>query len=662
MKTQCWGTTSAIFNSRETYAHRGRMLAYYAESERRRRELEGAPRLTKTYVTRLDGCYYYINHSAARSFFSSGDPCLYETKRAKLKHVGIGTEFCDDARRIAGRKRGNPNPLGADCPCGDGKYTWIKGDVKKGYVYGAPSQSNKSTYVYEVRYDLGLGDIAWFEEQDLSYLTRLLQKGTLRQREPDVWYLWGQETGLQGDIADWWVQKLKLDNIDDLLKQAKAAEEHLNGAEAPWEGAEREAREREQAEQDRREREAKEKADTDRRKKEQLAKEREAKELKNQGKNKAISCYDQVVLIDKDYMGAWNNKGEALQNQEKHAEAISCFKEALRIDENFEPAWYNQGVSQAHLDQFDVAISCYDKALEIDKNDENAWDGKGVALGCQDKFIEAIPCYDEALRIDENYIRPWSNKGFALKKLGKYIEAIGCYDKALLIDEDFQPAKEGKGDALSGLAGFYYEEKKDIENAIVYQEKAVKVSLDDACLRLNLACYYHENGRLKEAEVQFKRAIELEPGSDAFCEYGLFLFRHDRCDEAVTQCVSALEVRDDQSELFYNAMGKSTLPKSLQMHIPERGELSINAASLAYYVLGLCYLQLHDQTRLQSTLDKMKSWLRKHSDSVCTELYDELRLQQLSDTASFWSVSPNESLTIPTHLGKLGVHKNPGGI
>ena len=126
------------------------------------------------------------------------------------------------------------NPSGAaDVPL-DGKYTWIKGRVEGGLVYGI--KNSAGGYDYEVCYDAGPGDVEWFEKKDRNYLTRILNEEKLRKLEPAVWYLRGKEGAKKTDIEEWWSRKLKLPNIDAILKKAEEAEQQLRktGAETPW--------------------------------------------------------------------------------------------------------------------------------------------------------------------------------------------------------------------------------------------------------------------------------------------------------------------------------------------------------------------------------------------------------------------------------------------
>jgi hypothetical protein len=123
------------------------------------------------------------------------------------------------SKRENGDDKDNPKNLSLDY---DGKDTWIKGEVKGEDVYGVKRPDGY--YDYELRYDAGPKDLAYFEAKDRNYLTRILNDKKLFELEPDVWYL-READAAQGidvtDIGKWWSQKLKLPNIGELLEKAE---------------------------------------------------------------------------------------------------------------------------------------------------------------------------------------------------------------------------------------------------------------------------------------------------------------------------------------------------------------------------------------------------------------------------------------------------------
>jgi tetratricopeptide (TPR) repeat protein len=65
--------------------------------------------------------------------------------------------------------------------------------------------------------------------------------------------------------------------------------------------------------------------------------------LKNLGKSEeAIACYDKALLLNPNYVAAYNNKGIALGNLGKSEEAIVCYDKALALNPNYVAAYNNK--------------------------------------------------------------------------------------------------------------------------------------------------------------------------------------------------------------------------------------------------------------------------------------------------------------------------------
>jgi hypothetical protein len=148
-----------------------------------------------------------------------------------LLHSSTRTRVCRldfKEKRENGENKDDPENLYLDF---DGKYNWIKGEVKGDYVYGVKRPDGE--YDYELRYDAGPKDLAYFEAKDRNYLTRILNEGKLRELEPDVWCLREVEGVQNINIGEWWSQKLKLPNIGTFLENA----EKLHAIATSWQAA-----------------------------------------------------------------------------------------------------------------------------------------------------------------------------------------------------------------------------------------------------------------------------------------------------------------------------------------------------------------------------------------------------------------------------------------
>ena len=49
--------------------------------------------------------------------------------------------------------------------------------------------------------------------------------------------------------------------------------------------------------------------------------------------------FNKAIELDPNYKEAWNNKGNALQNQGHYDQAIKCYNKAIELDPNYKEAW-----------------------------------------------------------------------------------------------------------------------------------------------------------------------------------------------------------------------------------------------------------------------------------------------------------------------------------
>ncbi|WP_204103777.1 MULTISPECIES: CHAT domain-containing tetratricopeptide repeat protein [Spirulina sp. CCY15215] len=168
----------------------------------------------------------------------------------------------------------------------------------------------------------------------------------------------------------------------------------------------------------------------------------------------ALSCCEQAIEIQPNYLDAYNGRGTALNEMGRKEEAIADFNKALEIQPNDHHAYTGRGTALREMGRKEEAIADFNKALEIQPNDHHAYNGRGNALNDMGRHEEAIADYNKALEIQPNFHIAYNNRGFALKDMGRYEEAIADYNKALDIKIDFWEAYGNRGWAIFNSRGY----------------------------------------------------------------------------------------------------------------------------------------------------------------------------------------------------------------
>lgn len=109
-------------------------------------------------------------------------------------------------------------------------------------------------------------------------------------------------------------------------------------------------------------------------------------------------------------------------------------------------------------------------------------------------------------------------------------------------------AKSGAEHLARGLAL----ESVDPEQAMVAYRRAVAARPDLSDAHNNLGRLLHERGRLADAEVHYRRALEIEPIALHWYNLGVLLEDGDRFDEAIDAYRQALGLDDRLQEGHQN--------------------------------------------------------------------------------------------------------------
>lgn len=135
---------------------------------------------------------------------------------------------------------------------------------------------------------------------------------------------------------------------------------------------------------------------------------KQAMSFLDQGKmGKSIEFFDNALNIDKDYVSAWNDKGVALMELDKHQEALNCFEQVIRLEPGDNMAWYNRGYVLLILEEYQESINTFDLFLgRYSKKDDfykYALYMKAKGLYSLKKYDESIELIKKALKKDKTF-------------------------------------------------------------------------------------------------------------------------------------------------------------------------------------------------------------------------------------------------------------------
>ena len=78
-----------------------------------------------------------------------------------------------------------------------------------------------------------------------------------------------------------------------------------------------------------------------------------------------MGLFGRKIKVNPEDSIAWNNKGTAWHELEKHEEAILCFDELIRLEPEHSSGWHNKSDSLKKLGKDEEAEECFVKSKEL---------------------------------------------------------------------------------------------------------------------------------------------------------------------------------------------------------------------------------------------------------------------------------------------------------
>ena len=112
--------------------------------------------------------------------------------------------------------------------------------------------------------------------------------------------------------------------------------------------------------------------------------------------NKAKDYWDKVIAANPKMAEAYNNRGLAFYNLERHQQAINDFSQAVRMKPQYAEAFNNRGNAYYALDQYEKAEADFNKSLQLKPQYSKAHLNRGLAYFQMKKIEESCKDFRRA--------------------------------------------------------------------------------------------------------------------------------------------------------------------------------------------------------------------------------------------------------------------------
>ena len=220
---------------------------------------------------------------------------------------------------------------------------------------------------------------------------------------------------------------------------------------------------------------------------------------------KAISAFDFAIISDEYFVGAYIEKGSALEKINKYNEAIENYKLIIALKDESSYPLLRMGICYDKIGNYKKAIQNFNDCVKIDPQLNKAWYLLAEIYYKNQKYNSAILNIKKAIDINsenENYWKLYAKINIGLKlyeeadigfqkiiELGKADESIwiaktdvliklGEYNHAIDILEKCYELLDDKSIILYRFSGIYFLQNK-IEDGIVHLKKALSINKEN---------------------------------------------------------------------------------------------------------------------------------------------------------------------------------------
>lgn len=261
--------------------------------------------------------------------------------------------------------------------------------------------------------------------------------------------------------------------------------------------------------------------------------------------------------------------------------------------------------AEDRLKNYEKAIEANPHNLDVAINLANAYDELK-------EFDKAIELYNKALEIDKNCALVYNNRGYTYYQKKDYERALNDYDKALLLNPKLQLAIDNRQNLIMEL-----EQLGDFEELI----KNSNQQNNDYKYYFNLGMAEARHGKYEEAELAYKKSIELNPNfAPVYLFFGILEHGRDNFDKAEEYYSMAIEIDNNMIDAYFNRAQLAFARETNNENDFKKSLLDLETAIKldekfvdAYYSMAVIYKKLE---QYQNSLNVLNKLLEIAPDSV----------------------------------------------
>ena len=209
----------------------------------------------------------------------------------------------------------------------------------------------------------------------------------------------------------------------------------------------------------------------------------------------------------------WQEQVETGNNELKEGElraALVAYEAAIAIRPDASAVQHKVAEIYLRLEEYENARKAFVAFLALEPNNITALNYAGYISEKLIDYAAAAGYYERVLRVSVDNLYALNHLGLAYKQLERYDEAAEVLHKALSVDPK---CERPESENLHNYLGLTYLEQGKLGEAIAELRESIRLFPKDTWAGETLATLYEDQQRYFEAQLQYQRILEIDPGN-----------------------------------------------------------------------------------------------------------------------------------------------------
>jgi len=229
---------------------------------------------------------------------------------------------------------------------------------------------------------------------------------------------------------------------------------------------------------------------------------------------------------------------------------------AIQLDRFQAAAYVNRGNIYLNKGDVDRAFGDFNEAIRVDPGSAWAYSARGELYQSKGDAEHALADFSLSIRLDPNYALAYFYRSQSYKGQGDFERALVDLDRSIRLDPNDARAYFARG-------GIFYIMGNQA-GALTDFTKSIKLAPDNAAAYFNRGVsYFVVGGRIADAQADFRRTTELNPG-DAYAALWLDLAqRQNGVPSQLSEAVKRLDMNAWPAAIIRRFLGQLSAAQAI---------------------------------------------------------------------------------------------------